>query len=149
MSAGRRISRRSRRAWRNSWRRVSGKPACAGRGRALRCGQHRCAACGCADFDHAGRSCARLPSGLGVSFAPSAAAADITVWQTLHHTSGLGDFFVPEFFRNREKFVDPASYIDPIALQPKSFAPGKERSYSELGPRKPDPHSAIRRTISI
>ena len=40
-----------------------------------------------------------------------ATAAKITVWQLLHHTAGLGDFFVPEFFQNRENFVNPVDYI--------------------------------------
>lgn len=37
-------------------------------------------------------------------------ARRITVWQLLHHTAGLGDFMVPEYFQNREKFIDPADY---------------------------------------
>lgn len=60
-------------------------------------------------------------------------AAKITVWQLLHHTAGLGDFFVPEFFQNREKFVDPADYLDLIARQPRLFEPGAEWSYSNAG----------------
>jgi CubicO group peptidase (beta-lactamase class C family) len=61
------------------------------------------------------------------------AARNITVWQLLHHTSGLGDFFVPEFFEHREKFVDPADYLDLIARQPKVSAPGAQWSYSNAG----------------
>ncbi|HWA90861.1 MAG TPA: serine hydrolase domain-containing protein [Rhizomicrobium sp.] len=60
-------------------------------------------------------------------------AGKITVWQLLHHTAGLGDFFVPEFFRNREKFVDPADYLDLIARQPKVGEPGKDWNYSNAG----------------
>lgn len=62
-----------------------------------------------------------------------AAAGKITVWQLLHHTSGLGDFFVPEFFQNREKFVDPADYLDLIARQPKVGEPGADWNYSNAG----------------
>lgn len=62
-----------------------------------------------------------------------AAAAKITVWQLLHHTAGLGDFFVPEFFQNREKYVDPAHYLDLIARQPRVGEPGGEWSYSNAG----------------
>ena len=62
-----------------------------------------------------------------------AAAAKITAWQLLHHTAGLGDFFVPEFFQNREKFVDPGDYLDLIARQPTLFEPGKDWSYSNAG----------------
>lgn len=62
-----------------------------------------------------------------------AAAAKITVWQLLHHTAGLGDFFVPEFFQNREKFVNPADYLDLIARQPKVGEPGGDWNYSNAG----------------
>lgn len=62
-----------------------------------------------------------------------AAAAKITIWQLLHHTAGLGDFFVPEFFQNREKFVNPSDYLDLIARQPKVFEPGKDWNYSNAG----------------
>ena len=62
-----------------------------------------------------------------------AAAAKMTVWQLLHHTAGLGDFFVPEFFQNREKFVNPADYLDLIARQPKAGEPGGDSSYSNAG----------------
>lgn len=62
-----------------------------------------------------------------------AAAAKITIWQLLHHTAGLGDFFVPEFFQNREKFVDPGDYLDLIARQPKVGEPGGDWNYSNAG----------------
>ncbi len=62
-----------------------------------------------------------------------AAAAKITVWQLLHHTAGIGDFFVPEFFQNREKFVDPADYLDLIARQPRAGEPGGDWNYSNAG----------------
>lgn len=62
-----------------------------------------------------------------------AAAAKITVWQLLHHTAGMGDFFVPEFFQNREKFVDPADYVDLIARQPRTSEPGVDWNYSNAG----------------
>lgn len=62
-----------------------------------------------------------------------AAAAKITVWQLLHHTAGLGDFFVPEFFQNREKFVNPADYLDLIARQPKAGEPAADWNYSNAG----------------
>lgn len=62
-----------------------------------------------------------------------AAAAKITVWQLLRHTAGLGDIFVPEFFADREKFVDPADYLDLISRQPLAFEPGADWSYSNAG----------------
>jgi CubicO group peptidase (beta-lactamase class C family) len=61
------------------------------------------------------------------------AARRITVWQLLHHTAGVGDFFVPEFFQHREKFVDPADYLDLIARQPKASEPGGPWNYSNAG----------------
>jgi D-alanyl-D-alanine carboxypeptidase len=61
------------------------------------------------------------------------AAKKITVWQLLHHTAGLGDFFVPEFFAQREKFVNPADYLDLIARQPRLSDPGKDWNYSNAG----------------
>ncbi|MGH8029104.1 MAG: serine hydrolase domain-containing protein, partial [Arenimonas sp.] len=62
-----------------------------------------------------------------------ATAKKITVWQLLHHTSGLGDFFVPEFFTHRERYVDPVDYLDLIARQPIASAPGEQMSYSNAG----------------
>ncbi|MDO8297724.1 MAG: serine hydrolase domain-containing protein [Caulobacter sp.] len=62
-----------------------------------------------------------------------AAAANITVWQLLHHTAGLGDFFVTEFFQNRENFINPGDYLDLIARQPSIFEPGTDWSYSNAG----------------
>jgi CubicO group peptidase (beta-lactamase class C family) len=61
------------------------------------------------------------------------AAKKITVWHLLHHTSGLGDILVPEYFANRERFIDPADYLDLIARQPKVSEPGKEWNYSNAG----------------
>lgn len=62
-----------------------------------------------------------------------AAAKRITVWELLHHTAGLGDFLVPEFFEHRERFVDPADYLDLIARQPRVGEPGKAWNYSNAG----------------
>lgn len=62
-----------------------------------------------------------------------AAAKKITVWQLLHHTAGLGDIFVPEFFQHREKFVNPGDYLDLIARQPMVSEPGKDWNYSNAG----------------
>lgn len=62
-----------------------------------------------------------------------AAAKKITVWELLHHTSGLGDFFVPAFFEHREKYIDPADYLSLIARQPKPGEPGKGFNYSNAG----------------
>lgn len=61
------------------------------------------------------------------------AAKAITLWQLLHHTAGLGDFMVPEYFQRREAFLEPADYLDLIARQPKVSEPGKQWSYSNAG----------------
>ena len=62
-----------------------------------------------------------------------AAARNITVWQLLHHTSGLSDFLVPEFFHHREQYVDLKGYLDLIARQPVLSEPGKQFNYSNSG----------------
>lgn len=62
-----------------------------------------------------------------------ATAKKITVWELLHHTSGLGDFLVPAFFEHREKYVNPADYLDLIARQPMLSEPGKQFNYSNAG----------------
>lgn len=62
-----------------------------------------------------------------------AAARNITVWQLLHHTSGLGDYLVPEFFHNRQQYVGPKAYLDLIARQPVLSEPGKQWNYSNSG----------------
>jgi CubicO group peptidase (beta-lactamase class C family) len=61
------------------------------------------------------------------------AAKKITVWQLLHHTAGLGDFLVPEFFRQRESFLDTTDYLDLIARQPRVGEPGRDWNYSNAG----------------
>lgn len=61
------------------------------------------------------------------------AAKGITVWQLLHHTGGLGDFFVPDYFAHRERFATPADFLDLIARQPKLGEPGKDWNYSNAG----------------
>lgn len=60
-------------------------------------------------------------------------AAKITIHQLLTHTSGLGDFFKPEFFQNREKYRNPKDYFPIFASDPLRFEPGKDWSYSNAG----------------
>lgn len=62
-----------------------------------------------------------------------AMAKKITVWELLHHTSGLGDFMVPDYFEHSERFVNPVDYLGLIARQPKVGEPGKGLSYSNAG----------------
>lgn len=63
----------------------------------------------------------------------AAAARAITVWQLLHHTAGLGDYLVPEYFQQRERYVQPADYLELIARQPRTGVPGAAWSYSNAG----------------
>lgn len=62
-----------------------------------------------------------------------ATAKKITVWELMHHTSGLGDFMVPEYFEHAQRYVNPADYLALIARQPKMGEPGKGLSYSNAG----------------
>jgi CubicO group peptidase (beta-lactamase class C family) len=57
-------------------------------------------------------------------------AEKITIHHLLTHTSGLGDFFKPEFFKNREKYVALKDYFPIFAADPLHFEPGKGWSYS-------------------
>lgn len=61
------------------------------------------------------------------------AAAKITVHQLLTHTAGMGDFFKPEFFKNREKYRNPKDYFPIFANDPQRFEPGTSWSYSNAG----------------
>ncbi len=61
------------------------------------------------------------------------AAAKITVHQLLTHTSGMGDFFKPEFFKDREKYRNPKDYFPIFAHDPLRFEPGTSWSYSNAG----------------
>lgn len=60
-------------------------------------------------------------------------AKKITVWELLHHTSGLGDVLVPELFAHRENFINPVDYLGLISRQPILSAPGKDFNYSNAG----------------
>ena len=62
-----------------------------------------------------------------------AMAKKVTVWELLHHTAGLGDFMVPDYFEHAERFVNPVDYLGLIARQPKVGEPGKGLSYSNAG----------------
>ena len=62
-----------------------------------------------------------------------ATAKNITVWQLLHHTSGLGDFMVPAYFDHAQRYINPADYLGLIARQPVLGEPGKNLNYSNAG----------------
>jgi CubicO group peptidase (beta-lactamase class C family) len=62
-----------------------------------------------------------------------ATAQKVTVWQLLHHTAGLGDFLVPDYFEHSERYVNPVDYLGLIARQPRLGEPGKDLNYSNSG----------------
>jgi len=62
-----------------------------------------------------------------------AMAKKVTVWELLHHTAGLGDFMVPEYFEHSERYVNPVDYLGLIARQPKVSEPDKGWNYSNAG----------------
>jgi D-alanyl-D-alanine carboxypeptidase len=62
-----------------------------------------------------------------------AIAEKITVAHLLTHTSGLGNFFKPEFFENLDRYEDLKSYLPLFANDPISFEPGERWGYSNAG----------------
>jgi CubicO group peptidase (beta-lactamase class C family) len=60
-------------------------------------------------------------------------ARKVTIHQMLTHTSGLGNIFKPEFFREREKFKNARDYFAICANDPLQFEPGTDWSYSNYG----------------
>lgn len=62
-----------------------------------------------------------------------ATAKKITVWELLHHTSGLGDFMVPAYFGHAASYINPVDYLGLIARQPLAGLPGKQLNYSNSG----------------
>ena len=62
-----------------------------------------------------------------------ATAKKTTVWELLHHTAGLGDFMVSDYFEHAARFVNPADYLGLIARQPKTGEPGNGLNYSNAG----------------
>jgi CubicO group peptidase (beta-lactamase class C family) len=60
-------------------------------------------------------------------------AAKITVEQLLTHTSGLGDFFTPEFDKKKDSLHELKDYLPLFVKEPLAFEPGKGWSYSNAG----------------
>ena len=61
------------------------------------------------------------------------AAAKITVHELLTHTSGLGDFFGPEFDQKKDNLRELKDYLQFFAGKPLRFEPGKGWAYSNAG----------------
>jgi CubicO group peptidase (beta-lactamase class C family) len=60
-------------------------------------------------------------------------ANKITVHQLLTHTSGLGDFFGPEFLEKKDSLHELRDYLPLFAGKPLQFEPGTGWSYSNAG----------------
>jgi len=60
-------------------------------------------------------------------------ASKVTVEQLLTHTSGLEDFFGPEFFEKKDSLRELKDYLPLFAGKPLQFEPGKGWRYSSAG----------------
>lgn len=63
----------------------------------------------------------------------TAVAEKITLHQLLTHTSGLGDFFGPEFDQKKDTIRDLKDYLQFFANKPLQFEPGAGWAYSNAG----------------
>jgi len=61
------------------------------------------------------------------------AATKITLHQLLTHTSGLGDFFGPEFDQKKDSVRELRDYLQFFAGKPLKFEPGQGWAYSNAG----------------
>ncbi len=64
---------------------------------------------------------------------PNEEAKQITLKQLLSHTSGLGDFFGPEFDQNKASIKSLSDYLPYFVNDPLEFAPGEQMRYSNAG----------------
>ncbi|HEY5072907.1 MAG TPA: serine hydrolase domain-containing protein [Caulobacteraceae bacterium] len=63
----------------------------------------------------------------------SGVASRVTVDELLTHSSGMGDFFGPEFEAHRDALVDPKDYVALFGPRPLLFEPGSRQAYSNYG----------------
>ncbi|MEM8901143.1 MAG: serine hydrolase [Bacteroidota bacterium] len=64
---------------------------------------------------------------------PNEEAKQITLKQLLSHTSGLGDFFGPEFDQNKASIKSLSDYLPYFVNDPLEFTPGEQMRYSNAG----------------
>ncbi len=60
-------------------------------------------------------------------------AAKVTVRHLLTHTGGTGDFFGPEFMKNRLALREHSDYVKLLGSRPPAYEPGTRFSYSNYG----------------
>ncbi|MEX0275725.1 MAG: serine hydrolase [Flavobacteriaceae bacterium] len=64
---------------------------------------------------------------------PNEEAKGITVKQLLSHVSGLGDYFGPEFDKNKDAIKTLKDYLPFFVNDPLEFTPGERMRYSNAG----------------
>lgn len=64
---------------------------------------------------------------------PNNEAKSISIQQLLSHTSGLGDFFSPEFDKNKDSIKNLSDILPFFVDDPLEFKPGKRMRYSNAG----------------
>ncbi|MEM1003061.1 MAG: serine hydrolase [Bacteroidota bacterium] len=64
---------------------------------------------------------------------PNNEAKQITIEQLLSHTSGLGDFFGPEFDKNQDHINSLSDILPYFVSDPLEFKPGERMRYSNAG----------------
>lgn len=62
-----------------------------------------------------------------------ATAAKVTIHHLLSHTSGLGNFWGPEFDAHRQELRTCSDYVDLFGSRPPEFEPGSRYAYSSFG----------------
>jgi CubicO group peptidase (beta-lactamase class C family) len=74
------------------------------------------------------------PFGTYISdYSNKSVATSVTIRQLLTHTGGTGDFFGPEFDKNRLKLRTLQDYVDLFGNRPLRFEPGTKWEYSNYG----------------
>lgn len=57
----------------------------------------------------------------------------ITIHHLLTHTSGLGNFFTPEYMKNKDKYLEIGDLLPIIEKEKLAFSPGERFKYSNSG----------------
>jgi CubicO group peptidase (beta-lactamase class C family) len=73
------------------------------------------------------------PIGTYLPDLPAEIAETVTIYHLLTHTSGLGDFFGPEFEQVKDTLRSPRDYFPLFLDKPLRFEPGTDWAYSNGG----------------